>query len=130
MRPAGDHRWRAHRDLGVAGGILKRAVGSDTVTLRLATSDGVSITAAQDATARALEGYEPVQGLERSDDGVRLAVGDAEGAIPDLLRRLDADGLRVIGVSVEQPTLDDVFLRHTGRHIRDEAADQPIELGW
>ena len=30
---------------------------------------------------------------------------------------------------MSQPSLDDVFLKYTGRHIREEAADQPIILG-
>ena len=31
---------------------------------------------------------------------------------------------------MSQPSLDDVFMQYTGRHIREEAADQPIILGW
>ena len=109
---------------------LKRAVSADSVSLRLAAGDDGAVSNAQDAAARLLEGYEPVHRIEHTEVGVRLSVDDAEGMVPDLLRRLDGDGVRVIGVSVEQPTLDDVFLRHTGRHIREEAADQPLELGW
>ncbi|MET1231382.1 MAG: ATP-binding cassette domain-containing protein [Candidatus Limnocylindrales bacterium] len=109
---------------------LKRAVGADTVTLRLAATDGASTAGAQASAARRLEGFEPLVGLEAIEGGIRLAVHDAEGNIPALLRRLDGDDLHVIGVALEQPDLDDVFLRHTGRHIREEAADQPLELGW
>jgi hypothetical protein len=31
---------------------------------------------------------------------------------------------------MSQPSLDDVFMKYTGRHIRTEAADQYIPLGW
>jgi hypothetical protein len=31
---------------------------------------------------------------------------------------------------MSQPSLDDVFLKYTGRRIREEAADQPILMGW
>jgi daunorubicin resistance ABC transporter ATP-binding subunit len=109
---------------------LKRAVGADTVTLRLSAANGASLAGAQAAASRRLEGYDPLVRLEPVDGGVRLAVQDAEANIPSLLRRLDGDDLRVIGLTVERPDLDDVFLRHTGRHIREEAADQPLELGW
>ena len=51
-------------------------------------------------------------------------------AIPALLRRLDGDGMRITGLQMRQPSLDDVFMKYTGRHIREEAADQPIILGW
>ena len=47
-----------------------------------------------------------------------------------MLRRLDADGMRIVSLQMRQPSLDDVFMKYTGRHIREEAADQPIILGW
>jgi hypothetical protein len=47
-----------------------------------------------------------------------------------LLRRLEGNGLQITGLQVTQPSLDDVFMRYTGRRIREEAADQPIILGW
>jgi hypothetical protein len=62
--------------------------------------------------------------------GVELAVPNASAAIPSLLRRLDGDGIQIAGLQMSQPSLDTVFLKYTGRHIREEAADQPISLGW
>ena len=38
--------------------------------------------------------------------------------------------MHVAGLSMSQPSLDDVFLQYTGRRIREESADQPIILGW
>jgi len=35
---------------------------------------------------------------------------------------------RIQSIQVKQPSLDDVFLKYTGRHIREEAADQPIVM--
>jgi ABC-2 type transport system ATP-binding protein len=116
---------------------LKRAIGADSVMIRLAPgSDGHDRAAtdglvdAQDAVARLMTDYKPLAGLERTPFGVVLAVNDAEGSIPEVLRRLDGAGIRVTGLSMASPTLDDVFLRYTGRRIRTEAADQPISLGW
>ena len=64
------------------------------------------------------------------DGSVTLSVPDASAAIPALLRRLDGNGLDVSGLQMSQPSLDDVFLKYTGRHIREEAADQPIIMGF
>jgi ABC-2 type transport system ATP-binding protein len=61
---------------------------------------------------------------------VTLSVPDASAAIPALLRRLDGNGLDISGLQMSQPSLDDVFMKYTGRHIREEAADQPIILGF
>jgi ABC-2 type transport system ATP-binding protein len=57
-------------------------------------------------------------------------VPNASAAIPVLLRHLDGNGLRIIGLQMSQPSLDDVFMKYTGRRIREEAADQPIVMGW
>jgi ABC-2 type transport system ATP-binding protein len=108
---------------------LKRSIGADTVTLGLEGSGG-SMTEAQDAVVRQLEGFAPLQGFERTEDGLRLAVVGAATAVPDLLRHLDGGGIKVAALSMQHPSLDDVFLRYTGRHIRDEAADRPLNIGW
>jgi len=61
---------------------------------------------------------------------VTLSVPNASAAVPALLRRLDGNGLDVAALQMSQPSLDDVFLKYTGRHIREEAADQPIIMGF
>ena len=109
---------------------LKRGIGSDTIELTLASdgSDGLVVT--QEAVARLLDGFEPLTGSEATPTGVRLSVNQAHAVIPEVLRRLDDGGVRVAGLSMAEPTLDDVFLRYCGTRIREEAADRPIELGW
>jgi daunorubicin resistance ABC transporter ATP-binding subunit len=109
---------------------LKRSIGADTVIIALGTDGPDALGRAQDDVARLLDGFEPLHALERTPGGVSLAVADAHGAVPELLRRLDGNGLHVTGLSMSEPTLDDVFLRYTGRRIRSEAADRPLELGW
>jgi ABC-2 type transport system ATP-binding protein len=109
---------------------LKRGIGSDTVALTLAADDPGGLVGAQEAVTRLLEGFEPLSSIERTPAGVSLGVRDAHAAIPEVLRRLDEGAVRVAGLSMAEPTLDDVFLRYCGRSIRAEAADQPIEFGW
>jgi ABC-2 type transport system ATP-binding protein len=109
---------------------LKRSIGADTISLSLAGDGLDGLVAAQDAVALLLDGFEPLSSLERTPVGVTLAVRDAHAVIPEVLRRLDGDGVHVAGLSLAEPTLDDVFLRYCGTRIREEAADQPIEMGW
>jgi ABC-2 type transport system ATP-binding protein len=47
----------------------------------------------------------------RSDDGAR--------AVPVVLQALEAIGVRVVSVTVSRPSLDDVYLRHTGRSFTE-----------
>jgi ABC-2 type transport system ATP-binding protein len=77
-----------------------------------------------------LSGISSVAAVAPHPAGVSLAVANASSTIPELLRRLDGDGVNITALQMTQPSLDDVFLKHTGRRIRAEAADQPIVMGW
>jgi ABC-2 type transport system ATP-binding protein len=47
----------------------------------------------------------------RSDDGAR--------AVPVVLQALEANGVRVVSVTVSRPSLDDVYLQYTGRSFSE-----------
>jgi ABC-2 type transport system ATP-binding protein len=42
---------------------------------------------------------------------------DGHGALPDVVRALDAESLRAAQINLHEPTLDDVFLAKTGRTL-------------
>ena len=109
---------------------LKRSVGSDTVSLTLAADTPEALEAARETVRERLAGLDWVTSTEATADGVDLSVADAHRAIPELLRLLDGAGMRVSGLSMREPSLDDVFLRYTGKRIRLEEADKPLNLGW
>jgi len=115
---------------------LKRSIGADSVTLRLVPPgpavdvDADALAGAQSAVTRRLHGLAAITEVEHISDGIRLAVRGADEVAPEILRRIDVDGVRVYGMSMAGPTLDDVFLKHTGRRIRAEEADQVISMGW
>jgi ABC-2 type transport system ATP-binding protein len=56
---------------------------------------------------------------------LRARVDDGARAVPAVLAGLDAAGLVPASVTVARPSLDDVYLRHTGRSF---AADETPEL--
>jgi len=49
--------------------------------------------------------------------------------IPDIVRALDEANIRPSSLSLSTPTLDDVFLKHTGRHIRPEELKRESTAG-
>jgi ABC-2 type transport system ATP-binding protein len=106
---------------------LKRSVGADTVVLEVSAADGDGIV--EHIRAR-LEGIVESEAVVAHPVGVSLAVPNASAAIPAVLRRLEGDGVEISGLRMSQPSLDDVFMKYTGRSIREEAADQYIVLGW
>jgi ABC-2 type transport system ATP-binding protein len=48
---------------------------------------------------------------------VAVMLDDPIDGLAELIRALDAEGLRVASLEVHRPTLDDVFLQKTGRHL-------------
>jgi len=88
---------------------LKAMVGGDVVT----------ITSSQpDAAAREIEAMLGVT-PSRENGTLRMEVPDGKAFVPRLVRELKAP---VDTVSMRRPSLDDVFLKLTGRAIRDEEA--------
>jgi ABC-2 type transport system ATP-binding protein len=93
---------------------LKRQVAGDVITL------GVN-----GSMERVLETVrlQPFVREATGEDGfVRLYVDRGETAVPQILRLLDGAGLEAASIALNRPSLDDVFLRQTGRSLRDEAA--------
>jgi ABC-2 type transport system ATP-binding protein len=92
---------------------LKKRVSGDAITLTL-RNEGDAVRAAE--IAGALEGADK-PAVEAHV--VRLHVPDGGRALPLLLGDLTKSGIDAIGVDVNRPTLDDVFLTLTGRSLRD-----------
>jgi ABC-2 type transport system ATP-binding protein len=76
---------------------------------------------AADKAAPLLRAEPYVRELTAEDGQVRLYVDDGGTALPQLIRLLDGNGIGIRSISMSEPTLDDVFLRQTGRSLRDEA---------
>ncbi|MGD8399151.1 MAG: DUF4162 domain-containing protein, partial [Anaerolineae bacterium] len=89
---------------------LKAGLGRDIVTVR--TTPAI----ADPAALLAGLGVQAIAPLENG--GLRLEVRDAESIAGELFARV-AEGHRLESVRVARPTLDDVFLHHTGRALRE-----------
>ncbi len=94
---------------------LKGQLHGDSVHIELA---------GQASHERLLAALGPVPVREVRVDGGRLSARADDGAtaLPAVLAALDGAGLTVRAATVARPSLDDVYLRHAGRHFAD--ADQ------
>ena len=63
--------------------------------------------------------------VETEGSTLRVTLGDGASALIDILRTLDANGMAPGHLTVREPSLDDVFLTLTGRHV--EAEPEPSE---
>jgi ABC-2 type transport system ATP-binding protein len=91
---------------------LKAQVGADRVTI---TTDD------DEAALRALRTEFGLEGAVR-EGAVSIAVADGAGFVPRLFDRLGSHRVTIRSVTVTRPSLDDVFLAHTGTTIRDAEA--------
>ena len=93
---------------------LKRQVAGDVITLGV---DGL-----RERVLQLVEGQPYVREASAEDEQVRLYVDRGDAAVPQLLRLLDSAGLAPQTITLARPSLDDVFLRQTGRSLRGEDA--------
>ena len=93
---------------------LKRAIAGDVVTL--------SIAGDQQLAFDLVNGQPFVREAKVEDGFVLLYVDRGEVAMPQILRLLDGANLQLKTVELHRPSLDDVFLRQTGRSLRETAA--------
>jgi ABC-2 type transport system ATP-binding protein len=95
---------------------LKRGLQGDAVSVELADGQG-------DVAVAILTELDSV--LEATLDGktLRARVDNGGAAVAGILSALDARGIGVATVTLARPSLDDVYLHHTGRDFRAEDAE-------
>jgi ABC-2 type transport system ATP-binding protein len=92
---------------------LKSQLGHDVVSVSL---DGADI----DATKAAIGELGGLERMVSGHDALALYLEDGPGSIAEIVRRLDAEQIRVGAISVARPSLDDVFLQATGRRLEGQ----------
>jgi ABC-2 type transport system ATP-binding protein len=93
---------------------LKRQVAGDVITL--------GVDGAVEHVLEAVRRQPFVREATGENDVVRLYVDQGDTAVPQLIRILDGVGLQARSLTLARPSLDDVFLRQTGRSLREEPA--------
>jgi ABC-2 type transport system ATP-binding protein len=97
-------------------GQLKAEMGHDVVSVSI---QGGNVA----ATEGALTGLTGLERVVREPDGLALYVEDGPGSIAEIVRLLEREPIRLGPISVSRPSLDDVFLKATGRRL--EGQEQP-----
>ena len=96
---------------------LKQAIGHDTITLSLKNPKDTWL---RSETKKVLQEVKGVTNVTDSDEGVVAHAKNANEIIADMVAALDHNNIRPMSLNMSSPTLDDVFLHHTGRRIRPE----------
>ena len=104
---------------------LKAGVGGDVVRVSFGPTDSPDGRA--DTALGILRQLPAVQDADTTPDGLTATVDDGGAAAPAILRALNDAEVPVANLAVTRPSLDDVFLHHTGREIRESDADEDAE---
>jgi len=93
---------------------LKQRLGRETVLVK----PGPALRTLEDLR-RELAAQRFVEEARIEGETIRLSVDDGGQALPAIVARLQSDGVPLETISLSAPSLDDVFLRQTGRSLRD-----------
>ena len=99
---------------------LKGSLGGEVVLLRMPECS--------EDCMEALRGVAGVSSVESQEKGLILGVEEGGSTIPRILEVTRSRGLEVESVMLKVPTLEDVFIRKTGRSLRDERVEGRDQL--
>jgi ABC-2 type transport system ATP-binding protein len=101
---------------------LKEELGADRITLTL---DSELAGNPYERAAEVISASDGVHRVEQVEPLV-LSVRAASMSLPQIIRDLEAGGIRILSVNTASVTLDDVFLRYTGHKIRSQVSSGPV----
>lgn len=102
---------------------LKSMIGGDVITLELEDSTDI----ARLCVIYKNNGFAKI--VSQKNNEIFIAVRDGEHQIPHVLNLASSEGVSILSVSLHKPTLNDVFLHHTGREIRDKETSEKKHNG-
>lgn len=98
---------------------LKDEIRGDVVTLTLPLQETDAKAADLEKAQQVLSEQPFVEEIQPTDGELNVYVEHGASAVLRILRLLENVNLTVESVALSRPSLDDVFLKHTGRTMRD-----------
>jgi ABC-2 type transport system ATP-binding protein len=95
---------------------LKNTLGEDVIYLE--TSDN-------DRCEKILKTLSSVKDITRKTKGLVIMVNeDGTRLLPGIIEKLRGEGITIFTVNLKKPSMDDVFVRYTGKELRDESTER------
>ncbi len=102
--------------------VLKSTIGGDIITLRLKSPEDIAklhnIYKNSNDNNKFIDKI-----ISEKDNEVVLAVKNGEQQVPYIMILAVNAGISILSVNLHKPTLDDVFIHHTGRAIREDVKE-------
>jgi ABC-2 type transport system ATP-binding protein len=97
---------------------LKKSIGGDVVTVSPCEDKDEACKEFIRRSEGVLTGKPFVTGMKPTDGELAVYVNDGASAIPSIMQLLSGQGIEVKTITMSRPSLDDVFLKYTGKTIR------------
>ncbi len=101
---------------------LKADIGADVVRVALRENGNPDVRKAALAALGRLAGVKEIQEYE---GGLAVYANEGSSLVPEIVRTLDGAGIGIAQLTFSAPSLDDVFLKHTGHQMRVEEVKPP-----
>jgi ABC-2 type transport system ATP-binding protein len=98
-------------------GSLKDSLGGDVLTLEI-TDDG------DNGLEEQLRAMKWVGSVDKRNGAIELRVRNADKRLPEVFTAAEKKGVTITSVNLRKPSLEDVYLKFTGRKIREPEASQ------
>lgn len=99
---------------------LKAEIGADAIMITVKDSTGRSDEEVKKAGREIIAALPGVVDTVDSGDGLTVYVKNGGYFVPELVRAFDKTTIKLVSLTLSTPSLDDVFLKHTGKRIRPE----------
>jgi ABC-2 type transport system ATP-binding protein len=104
---------------------LKREIGADSIRIALESCQKDSAKAKE-----LIKTMTDVNQIMDSEECLTVYAKNAGLLIADIVRALDSSDIRIASVTFSSPSLDDVFMKHTGKRIRTEELVKAPSAMW
>ena len=103
---------------------LKAEIGADVVQIAFREDGGEAAGRARSVLAQ----IPGITGVQDFEDGLSVYAQAGPALVPQIVRALDAAHAEVARLTLAGPSLDDVFLKHTGHTMRVEEVRRPSRM--
>ena len=99
---------------------LKNEIGADAIMLVMQDASGKRDDSVRKQAREIISKLEGVENVVDSGEGLTIYAKNGGYFIPELVRAFDKSSIKLVSINLSTPSLDDVFLKHTGKRIRTE----------
>ncbi|AWR95617.1 ATP-binding cassette domain-containing protein [Acidianus brierleyi] len=99
---------------------LKESIGGDMVTVEVNDIE---------KAIKTLSEIDGILEIKNRDSQIRMKVKNGEEIAPKIMETLVKNNIKVIRLSISQPTMDEVYMEYTGKSLRDEQSSSEEAFG-